>query len=346
MSAYLGDFGVSRRLAPSPDATQAGTVVGTPSYAAPEQHLGRPVDHRADVYSLGCVLFEMLTASKPYPGDTVAEVAAGHLERRPPSIGRLAPQVPAAFDRVLATAMAKDPDDRYQTAGALAAATRAAAAAGAEQPDTSARRETSSSGAAGDGEPPAIDDTAIMATPPAAPDPSDSQPRRSRRTGRPSRATVAQLTTLAAGVVLLVALLLFHDFLRYGPGWDTLWRATKHGGDAASPLLPADFYSIMVPAAAAAILAAAGLRISQRALPIAISVLGAVVLAQLLALPALDESLREGLGIGTVYHTPATSVGAGWWLALVAAAVVTLGGGVTVALRSDRAVPPSASKTG
>jgi serine/threonine protein kinase len=124
---YLGDFGVSRRFAHPSDVTRPGSVIGTPDYAAPEQHLGKPIDHRADVYSLGCVLFEMLTGRKPYKGETMAAVAIAHCERPIPSARAIETRVPAGLDRVLQTAMAKDPDNRYQSAGELGSAAVTAA---------------------------------------------------------------------------------------------------------------------------------------------------------------------------------------------------------------------------
>jgi serine/threonine protein kinase len=124
--AYLSDFGVSRQLAALSDLTLPGSVVGTPDYSSPEQHLGRRVDLRSDVYSLGCVLYEMLTGDKPFDGDSVTAVAIAHCEQPTPLVRDIDPELAAAFDPVVAKAMAKHPDERYQSAGELGAAATAA----------------------------------------------------------------------------------------------------------------------------------------------------------------------------------------------------------------------------
>ncbi len=126
--AYLTDFGVSRRISSDDDLTQPGMFVGAADYAAPEQHRGEPVDARTDVYSLGCVLFEMLTGQKPFVRDSSTAVAMAHCVDPPPTPTSLNPRLGAAFDSVLLKAMAKQPDDRYQTALELGAAAVAAAA--------------------------------------------------------------------------------------------------------------------------------------------------------------------------------------------------------------------------
>lgn len=130
--AYLSDFGVSRRADGPGDLTRPGTFVGAPYYAAPEQHRGEQVDGRTDVYALGCVLFEMLTGRVPFAGRTSTAVALAHCSDPPPLPSELGTGVPAEFDHVIAKAMAKAPDDRYQTAGALGAAAVAAAESVAE----------------------------------------------------------------------------------------------------------------------------------------------------------------------------------------------------------------------
>ncbi len=115
--------------------------MGAPYYAAPEQHRGERVDRRADVYALGCVLFEMLTGRVPFSGPTSMAVAVAHCSDAPPSPARVNGSVPAAFDGVIAKALAKDPDDRYQTTGELGAAAVAAASAN-QRPPSSAAQET------------------------------------------------------------------------------------------------------------------------------------------------------------------------------------------------------------
>jgi Protein kinase domain len=143
--AYLTDFGLSRLVADSQAITATGALVGTVDYIAPEQVRGERVDARTDVYSLGCVLFHSLTGRVPYPeGNQIAKLYA-HDSRPPPLALECVPELPAALDGVIARAMAKDPDARYQSAGDLGAAALAAVQA-APPPD--AERTVAVGGAA------------------------------------------------------------------------------------------------------------------------------------------------------------------------------------------------------
>lgn len=124
---FLADFGIARALDDAVNLTQTGTVMATIAYAAPETLAGEPADHRADVYSLGCSLYRMLTGTSPFNGSGgMAAVAAAHLMAPPPRPTDVVATLPAAIDNVIARAMAKEPAHRYQSAGDLA---RAAAAA-------------------------------------------------------------------------------------------------------------------------------------------------------------------------------------------------------------------------
>jgi ABC-type Fe3+-hydroxamate transport system substrate-binding protein len=124
---FLADFGIARALDDAVHLTQTGTVMATIAYAAPETLAGEPADHRADVYSLGCSLFRMLTGTSPFSGSGgMAAVAAAHLMAPPPRPTDVVPTLPTEIDHVIARAMAKEPVHRYQSAGDLA---RAAAAA-------------------------------------------------------------------------------------------------------------------------------------------------------------------------------------------------------------------------
>lgn len=100
--------------------------MGSVDYAAPEQFEGKALDARTDVYSLACLAFECLTGRVPYPRDQEAAVMYAHLRNPPPKVTEAAPGLPAGVDDVVATGMAKRPDDRYRSAGGLAAALRAA----------------------------------------------------------------------------------------------------------------------------------------------------------------------------------------------------------------------------
>ncbi|HYN71426.1 MAG TPA: protein kinase [Nakamurella sp.] len=127
---FLSDFGVAKAIGVAAEReaslTSTGSVVATLDYASPEQIKGQPLDHRSDIYALGCVLYKLLTGSVPYPGESVAARVYGHLNNPPPAPSARVPSVPRGFDEVVATAMAKEPADRYPTCRALAAAAREA----------------------------------------------------------------------------------------------------------------------------------------------------------------------------------------------------------------------------
>src|SRR5690349_23535165 len=125
--AYLTDFGVAKQTT-ARGLTSTGHFLGTVEYAAPEQIEGGAVDARTDVYALGCVLYECLTSSPPFAHGTEHAVLHAHLVDPPPSVTRLRPELPHAFDGVIATAMAKAPDSRFGSCGELAHAARNAAA--------------------------------------------------------------------------------------------------------------------------------------------------------------------------------------------------------------------------
>lgn len=123
--AYLIDFGIARG-ATDTGLTTTGAMIGTFAYMAPERFAHDTVDARSDVYSLACVLYECLTHSKPFSGDSVERQITAHLTEAPPRPSQAG--LPPVFDAVIATGMAKDPEDRYASAGALMAAARTALA--------------------------------------------------------------------------------------------------------------------------------------------------------------------------------------------------------------------------
>jgi serine/threonine-protein kinase len=146
---YLTDFGLARRDGSSSALTTTGQWMGTPDYAAPEQIDGYDLDARTDVYALGCVLFAALTGTPPF-GDRPRMAKAGaHLHEPPPALRSVSASVPAAFEPVVARALAKRPEDRYASAGELGAAALAAAQA----PGATARTRRLRRGAAGGGPP-------------------------------------------------------------------------------------------------------------------------------------------------------------------------------------------------
>src|SRR6266568_1117913 len=123
---YLTDFGVIKRHELTGGITKTGQFMGSLDYVAPEQIRGEAVDGRSDVYSLGCLLFECLTGKPPFASDLEVTVLYGHLEEPPPSVTAHRPDLPATVDQVVAKGMAKKPEDRYASAGELAAELRAA----------------------------------------------------------------------------------------------------------------------------------------------------------------------------------------------------------------------------
>lgn len=111
------DFGIAR--AGTSQMTEAGSIVGTAAYLSPEQARGSAVDHRSDLYSVGVVLYELLTGKVPFTGESPVEIAMKHLGETPPAPSELNDKVPNELDLVVMRALAKDPDRRYQTAAEL-----------------------------------------------------------------------------------------------------------------------------------------------------------------------------------------------------------------------------------
>lgn len=125
---YLVDFGIAQS-ATDPSLTSDGSAVGSFRYMAPERFSARTLDPTSDIYSLACVLFECLTGSRPFTGQTDAQIMRAHLFDPVPRPSLVRTNVPPALDAVVARGMAKNPNERYQTAGELAAAARAAVTA-------------------------------------------------------------------------------------------------------------------------------------------------------------------------------------------------------------------------
>ena len=167
---YLSDFGLARHVVGSHGLTGTGAFIGTIDYVAPEQARGDPVDARADIYSLGCVLFQALTGTVPFPADNDLAKLFAHGSQPPPSALERNPTLPVEFEDVLKRAMAKDPDDRQASAGDLG---RAAIAAAAGTAPTAPER-TVATGAAAPGQTP----PPVSAAPAGAPPRSPAGPRR------------------------------------------------------------------------------------------------------------------------------------------------------------------------
>ncbi|MBE1547135.1 serine/threonine-protein kinase [Mycobacterium sp. OAS707] len=123
--AYLIDFGIAR-AAEATKLTSTGATIGTLAYMAPERFTTDSTDARADIYALTCVLHECLTGSQPFPGDSLERQITNHLTMPPPRPSTMQPGISAQMDQVIATGMAKNPDQRYATTKDLAVAARAA----------------------------------------------------------------------------------------------------------------------------------------------------------------------------------------------------------------------------
>jgi serine/threonine-protein kinase len=113
--AKVTDFGIARSLDVQHGMTQTGTVLGTSDYIAPEQAQGQRVDEHTDIYSLGVVLYELLTTEVPFPGENFVAVAMRHINEPPPPVRDKRPDVPPRVEAAVQRAMAKDPADRFAT---------------------------------------------------------------------------------------------------------------------------------------------------------------------------------------------------------------------------------------
>jgi serine/threonine protein kinase len=124
---YLTDFGLAKRIEDGNELTGIGGYVGTPDYIPPEQASGDQVDARSDVYALGCLLYELLSGNVPFPRENHVLTIFAHLSLPVPVPSEESPDIPAAFDRVIAGAMSKNPVERYRSASDLARAATLAA---------------------------------------------------------------------------------------------------------------------------------------------------------------------------------------------------------------------------
>jgi serine/threonine-protein kinase len=130
---YVVDFGIARSIGMTRTSlTMTGATIGTLDYMAPERFTGLPIDGRADVYSLACLLHQCLTGSRPFGGDDLPSLMYAHLYNTPPPASALATGISPALDAVIARGMAKRPEDRFQTVLELATAARDAAQAPAQ----------------------------------------------------------------------------------------------------------------------------------------------------------------------------------------------------------------------
>jgi hypothetical protein len=234
-AAYLTDFGLAKALASTAGITATGEVIGTLDYMAPEQIEAGRVDARTDVYALGCVLFHAVTGSVPFTGRESSAKMWAHMNEPPPRAGSAGGDAAAVLDPVIRRAMAKDPTDRFPSAGDLG---RAAVAAARGEPVTEPEHVVAS------GEAAPLPET--LRLPPEAPAPTtdelwapvpttEKRPRRRRRRPRRRRWIAAALVLLALGGLGAVAAVEGPDLLDRGgtPAGETAGD-TAGGGEGSS----------------------------------------------------------------------------------------------------------------
>lgn len=195
---YVSDFGLAPAIAAGHRLTETGAVVATLGYVSPEQIRGTAVDHRADIYALGCTLYHLLTGTVPFSRATPAAVLTAHLNEPPPRPSRMVPGLPPAFDDVVATAMAKDPAARFPTCRELATtATKALTAPPPTGP---------------------VPHTPIF-SPPCDPRPAPAEPDRVTATRNRTTPVIAAVTVVVATMVALAILTIgpFGDSTRAAP---------------------------------------------------------------------------------------------------------------------------------
>ncbi|HET9041617.1 MAG TPA: serine/threonine-protein kinase [Burkholderiales bacterium] len=236
-TAKVADFGIARLE--SSNLTQAGMVLGTPSYMSPEQFMGQTVDGRSDLFSAGVILYQLLTGEKPFTG-SLTTIMHKVLQEEPLPPSQLNVQVPRAFDAVIRKALAKRPDERYQTAGEFLDAIRQAAVATA----------------VGAGEPTLINLDATLAPGQAtvaqkpAPTAAADRTQRTEKVAAAPPPAPARKSQVPA-VVLLGAVLVIGGAI--GAGWFVLNR----GGDASAKMASQPAIAANAPVAAPAAPAAA-----------------------------------------------------------------------------------------
>lgn len=200
------DFGIARAVADtSATMTQTAAVIGTAQYLSPEQARGETVDARSDIYSAGCLLYELLTGRPPFQGDSPVSVAYQHVRETPVPPGQLDSMITPAMDSIVLKALAKDPADRYQTASDMSADISRLLAG----QDIMAQPLPATMVATAVGMPAATEATALLRTAspvhpgPLETDPDEEKPERKRRIGL--IAFLVALAVVAAGTGIFLA---------------------------------------------------------------------------------------------------------------------------------------------
>ncbi|MCP5112156.1 MAG: PASTA domain-containing protein, partial [bacterium] len=208
------DLGIARALDDSEELTRTGAVIGTATYFSPEQAQGSLADERSDLYSLGVVLYEMLTGMPPFEGESTVAIAYQHVSEYAQRPSSLNPDVPPELDHIVMTAMEKHPADRYQSAAELRADLLRYLRG--EQPAAGAA--VAASGTA---------ETRLLEAPPATVPPDET----ARHVSTHPEEHVSDQPLFIAGVVGLVLALLVGGFL--------LFRLISNGNDTAVVTVPA-----------------------------------------------------------------------------------------------------------
>lgn len=203
---YLTDFGLTKHRGAQSGLTATGAFVGTIDYIAPEQIEGKELDNRSDIYALGCILYECLTGETPFVKDSDVAVMYAHLMDPRPSPRSIRPELPEAADAIVATAMAREPDERYPTGATMVDALEAVLA---PEPSRTGSR-------------PAAPPSVITESEPVAPEPGPPEDRSPRR-------LLGGRNLLLLGVV--VVLVAVASFLLSRPDQPTD-TATEGGGVA------------------------------------------------------------------------------------------------------------------
>ena len=261
--AYLSDFGVVKNTAAA-GFTKTGLFVGTADYASPEQIEGKPLDARADIYSLGCVTYEALTATPTYEKDSEVAMMYAHLLEPPPKLTEKRPDLPPEVDEVIAKAVAKSKEDRYERPTEFALALKQAVGAGAAsgvsavvaQPGAG---ETVLAGASVVGraqaekqaEPPA--QSPPPQSPPAQPPPPQSPPAQPPPAGTGAGDGNRRKLLIAGGILAVVLAAVLIPLLAFSGGKSSSAEGTTptttaaQSGGTTGGATPATLLSVLAP---------------------------------------------------------------------------------------------------
>lgn len=201
--AKVMDFGIAK-AATSGNLTQVGSILGTVAYLSPEQARGEPVDGRSDIYSLGSLLYQMLTGKLPLKGDTYVEMVQKLSSESPDPPSSVNPAVPARLDAVVMRALAKDPDDRYQTGTDMGADLMASLTPLADENHGPALTEENDKTAVAPRSVPASDEATRVL--PAIGSAGPRRPPSSKGTGKTLIAVAALVALLAIAFVMIASL--------------------------------------------------------------------------------------------------------------------------------------------